>query len=618
MNPLLRRRLLLGCSALCCIAGAWVAHAAPSAGIESLRYRQVLYAMYQEHYTQAQVELMAGKDRGDLNSSAEIELLNGVLLYGAGLPELAMQVLPQVLGHADVNSRISDLAWMHYAKAALSIGDQTGFQRGMVSVRDALPGQLEQERLFFRANQLIAEEKLDEAQRLLESMDGAQVWRAYATYNTGVACLLKKSVECGVDAMTSVADLANGTRENTVIRDKARVVLGFWYLQQNDPARALKYLRTVSLDGLYSGKAMLGVGWAYAAQEHYQDALRYWNELSRRDTLDVVTQEGLLASGFAYNKLKSNPLALMHYRQAASTYKDLQEVLDSGMAGLRSGEVLQWLPMSMDDKTLTKELTRLNQTPGKRPILRALGVPAVRDEYRRYRDIVATTSALQEWSEKFALYDEVLDDRVKRQRDRALVLREKVKSIRPDWLEQRFNVAQRTLITSDIAHDGLSFRTDNEERQLLRLQSIYERLSRVPANKLPPNVLERYSVLRGVLMWNIYTQADKRRKDYSEQLAEIEKELQGTKELWRRMELLGNVDQLPVAKLKKRVAQIRERLKAVSLRAHAVKVATGGRFTRQMSAELESERQHVAAYLAQAQYAMARLFDEATASGESQ
>ncbi|MEK6750427.1 MAG: hypothetical protein AABY83_14705 [Pseudomonadota bacterium] len=609
----------------CIVAAAsWLViddvHAAPaiSTGIESLRYRQVLYTMYQGDYAQAQIELVAGKERGELSTNAETELLNGVLLYGAGVPEVAMQSLLRVMAQQDVNARYADLAWFHYAKAAKSLGDLQSFQRGLVSIRQSLPGELEQERRFFQVNQLVAEDKFDEAGDVIDSMERRYAWQAYANFNRGVACLNKKLLECGMRAMTAIDELPDTSHETGALRDKARVVLGFWHLQQNEPNRALHFLRSVSLNGIYSSKAMLGVGWAYAARENYTDALRFWSELRKRDPLDLAVQEGLLASGFAYNKLHSNPLALMHYRQAVTTYKELQDTLDSGLAGLRGGETLSWLPVSMDDKELSVELTKLNENAEKRTILRVLDIPAVREEYRQYRDFVALTNALQTWSDKYTLYDTVLDERVKRQRERALTVRQRVKNVRPEWLEQRFNVAQRTLITSDMAQDGLAFARDTEVRQLQRLQAIYDRLARVPADGLPPYALERYAVLRGILLWNIYTEADNRRKDLGVQLAAVEKELLVTKELWRRMELLSNVDQIPVAKLKKRVSQIRERLKAAAARATAAKLALGSRFTRQITAELEGERQHVAAYLAQAQYAVARLFDESMASGEAQ
>jgi len=57
------------------------------------------------------------------------------------------------------------------------------------------------------------------------------------------------------------------------MRDKANLALGFAYLQADQAGRARVPLERVRLDGPYSSRALLGDGWARAAQGDFRAAL---------------------------------------------------------------------------------------------------------------------------------------------------------------------------------------------------------------------------------------------------------------------------------------------------------------------------------------------------------
>ena len=62
-------------------------------------------------------------------------------------------------------------------------------------------------------------------------------------------------------------------RSCSALRDRANLALGFAYLQANQPDKARVPLERVRLNGAYSNKALLGLGWADAALGDYQAAL---------------------------------------------------------------------------------------------------------------------------------------------------------------------------------------------------------------------------------------------------------------------------------------------------------------------------------------------------------
>ena len=70
--------------------------------------------------------------------------------------------------------------------------------------------------------------------------------------------------------LTAVGTLNSGQPELLALRDRANLALGFAYLQANQPEQARVPLERVRLNGAYSNKALLGLGWADAATGDYQ------------------------------------------------------------------------------------------------------------------------------------------------------------------------------------------------------------------------------------------------------------------------------------------------------------------------------------------------------------
>ena len=101
------------------------------------------------------------------------------------------------------------------------------------------------------------------------------------------------------------------------LRDRANLALGFAYLQAEQAGSApAPPLERVRLNGPYSNKALLGIGWADAALGDYQGALTPWMELRNRNLLDAAVQESYLAVPYAFGKLNANAQSAEYYESA--------------------------------------------------------------------------------------------------------------------------------------------------------------------------------------------------------------------------------------------------------------------------------------------------------------
>ncbi|NJN82643.1 MAG: hypothetical protein HC802_10475 [Caldilineaceae bacterium] len=134
-------------------------------------------------------------------------------------------------------------------------------------------------------------------------MGRARNWTAYGQFNLGVALVRAGRTERGLQLLDGVGQLVTENPELVALRDKANVAIGYALLQAGRPAEARLALNRVQLAGSQASKALLGAGWADAAEGGYQSALVPWLELHGRAVQDGAVQESYLAVPYAYAEL---------------------------------------------------------------------------------------------------------------------------------------------------------------------------------------------------------------------------------------------------------------------------------------------------------------------------
>ncbi len=143
----------------------------------------------------------------------------------------------------------------------------------------------------------------------------------YARFNLGVALARANRLEDAVPFLEAVGQLDSSDEEMLALKDKANVAQGFAWLQAGDAARAQPVLERVRLQGPQSSRALLGLGWALAAQGKQEDALTPWLELRDRNLLDAAVQEAYLGRALclrAAGRRWARPRS--HYEQALTSF----------------------------------------------------------------------------------------------------------------------------------------------------------------------------------------------------------------------------------------------------------------------------------------------------------
>ena len=209
-------------------------------------------------------------------------------------PGRSAEIFERLLAYG-VEQEIRNRTWFFLAKIWHQRGYLAESQLALDKIDTELPEPLEAERHMLQAQLLIENNQHDQAIALLADWPGKDIWASYAKFNLGVALARSGRVDGAADILQQLGKLDPLNEELSSLRDKANLALGYAYLQDRQPVAAKTPLQRVRLDGPFSNKALLGVGWADAEIDNYRRALVPWMELKDRDLLDPAVQESMLA-----------------------------------------------------------------------------------------------------------------------------------------------------------------------------------------------------------------------------------------------------------------------------------------------------------------------------------
>jgi tetratricopeptide (TPR) repeat protein len=173
---------------------------------------------------------------------------------------------------------------------------------------------------FLRANVYLAQGRPLDAVPVLEGLQKSDEYSGYAAYNLGIAWLEDGQRAKALEQLDIAGTVNSNEPGDLAIRDKANLVLGTIYLDDEEFERAATILNRVSLEGPYSNQALLSAGWANMSRENYERALVPWGILAEREVTDAATQEALLALPYAYGKLNIHGRAAVHYGRALDAF----------------------------------------------------------------------------------------------------------------------------------------------------------------------------------------------------------------------------------------------------------------------------------------------------------
>jgi hypothetical protein len=586
--------------------------------VRDLHFGDALFYYYQGKDFDAITRLIAYQQWGRMpHHDAETNLLLGGLYLSLGLHNEAGERFETLLTQS-VPEGVRNRAWFYLGKVWYARGYLDRAERAIKEVQGRLTPDLEAERLHLLSNILMRQQRFDEAIALLNAWRGRKDqsdWLAYAQYNLGVALVRKGLVTEADPFLSSVGNLESGRRELRSLRDRANLALGYAYLQNNQPALARPVLERVRIDGPFSNKALLGVGWADAAEGQFQTALTPWMELRERNLLDSAVQEAYLAIPYAFAKLNANAQAAENYEQAISSFDSETVNIDASIGEINDGTMLDKL-LKRDENDHYGwfwQLRDLPNAPESRYLYHLLAGHDFQEGLKNYRDLAFLGGTLAKWQDSIVAFDDMLDTREKAYAERVPQADAVLASGRLDQYSAGRANAGGQLDQVEAMQDVAALGTPEERDQWARITRLEAALLTAPNDEETNAIREKTRLARGVLYWRLAESFKARVWNERRTLKDLDQALRESQNRWVRVQKARSSMPNNTGEFATRVAALRARLDGAQMRLAEVAKQQNGLLESLARTELEQQKERIGTYQIQARFALAAIYDRAAA-----
>ena len=585
----------------------------PVTRIRDLHYGDVLFYVYQADDFEAITRLTAYQ-HWNLSPHHEDEgqLLLGGLYLSLGMHNEAGERF-QTLLTQDVPTGVRNRAWFYLGQIWYARGYLDKAVDALRQVQGQLPIQQEGQRIHLLANALLRQGHFDEAIALLKAFNGPSDWLAFAQFNMGVALVRQNRMPEADAALTAVGTLATSRPELLALRDRANLALGFAYLQANQPDKARVPLERVQLNGAYSNKALLGLGWADAALGDYQAALSPWTELRNRSLLDSAVQEAYLAVPYAYGKLDANAQAARDYETALTSFAAEQQALDGAIGRIRSGKMLQEL-LAGDEQTHYGwfwQLQNLPDEPESRYLYAIMAGHDFQEGLKNFRDLTFLGSTLDVWSDSTQAFGDMIDTRERAYAQRLPQVDRLLASGAVDQLQHRRDDLEARLGSIEARQDVSALGSPQERERWEQVRQLEDALATAPHDQQNDALRDRLRLVKGVLFYQLSDAFKARQWQERRTLKDLDLALHEAQSRWIRVDRARHSVPTNTGEFASRLALLKTRITELQARLVSAEKAQQGYLQQIAVAELSDQKDRLDAYEVQTRFALATMYDKA-------
>ncbi|HMH88928.1 MAG TPA: tetratricopeptide repeat protein [Steroidobacteraceae bacterium] len=586
--------------------------------VQDLAYGDVLFYFFEDDYFDSITRLLAARQLGRIpHTPEEAELLLGGLYLSLGQHVEAGRIFEALLKQ-NTSESVRNRAWFYLGKVWYQRGYLEESERALREVSDKIDPRINAERYMLLAQLMMRQGRYDEAITALGSWHGAPDWTAYAQFNLGVALVRRDRLAEAITYLDRVGNMQTRSEELLALKDKANLALGFALLQAQRAAEAKPILQRVRLEGPYSSKALLGVGWADAGMGEYKRALVPWMALRKRSLLDSAVQESFLTVPYAYAQLSAMGQAAEFYNSAIESFDNELKRIDDSIEGIRSGKLLDRLLNDDKKDTLTWywQLTTVPNAPESRYLYALLASNEFQEGLKNYRELNFMSRNLSDWRGDVSAYDDMLDTRQEAYNRRVPKADAVLAATDLDGLTQKRVDFESRINEIEKSNDVAALGTPEEQQTWARLKRIEEYLTAHPDDPDVSDMREKHRLMKGVMYWRL-SESFKARlwnerrsvKELEGQLKETQKRAVLVKQARAGTPLTTGGYASRVAAVRARIDQLLERMADVSERQNLFLQSLAIR-------ELQGQKQRIETYEVQARYELAAIYDR-TSNGPS-
>jgi hypothetical protein len=586
----------------------------PPQDVKDLPYGDVLFYFFQDDYFDSITRLLAARQLDRIpHTQGEAELVLGGLYLSLGEHVEAGKIFEALLNQ-NTSEAVRNKAWFYLGKVWYQRGYLQESERALRQVSDKIDPRISAERYMLLAQLMMRQDRYDDAIAALSNWHGPPDWTAYAQFNLGVALVRKDRLADAIPYLDRVGRIETRSEELLALRDKANLALGFALLQAKRPAEAKPILERIRLEGPFSSKALLGVGWAEAGMGDFKHALVPWLTLRKRSLVDSAVQESFLTVPYAYNQLSATGQAAEFYNTAIESFDAEIKLIDDSIGEIRNGRLLDRLLNDDKKDTLTWywQLTTLPNAPESRYLYALLASNEFQEGLKNYRELNFMSRNLDDWREDVSAFDDMLDTRQEAYNERVPKADAVMAATDLDGLTQKRVDFESRINEIEKSNDVVALGTSEEQRTWQRLKRIEDFLAAHPDDPDLAEMREKLRLMKGVMYWRLSSSFKARLWNERRAVKELEAALEETQKRavqvrQARAGVPANTDAYAgrIAAIRARMDQLQQRIADVS-----------GQQNRYLQAlaisELEGQKQRIATYQLQARYELAAIYDRAS------
>jgi hypothetical protein len=585
--------------------------------VQDPHFGDVLFHFYQEDYFPAIVRVLAAKEQQQLDNHADdAELLLGGMYLSFGHHLEAAEIFERLLAN-NVAPDVRDRTWFFLAKIWYQRGYLDKSQEALSFIQGDLPDNLEREALMLEAQILIDAGNYDAAIVRLANWQGETEWASYAKFNIGVALVRSGRVDEASRLLDELGQLIPFNEEMASLRDKANLALGYALLQDGQALAAKAPLQRVRLEGPFSNKALLGVGWADVEMGNFQRALVPWMELRSRDLLDSAVQESMLAIPFAMAKLDSVSQAADHYLNAVEAYYEETNRLEQTIQQIESG---QFFDNILENETLDGtgwywQLEELPEGPEARYLFHLLAKHEFQEGLKNFRDLSYLRRNLDDWQQNIGVYANMLETRREAYASRLPRVEDALARADLEDLIRRKLEFDSRLNNIEESRDWLALASTSEFDMWGEISGLENTPALTADIEEAWEVQDKIDLLKGVLQWRLDREFNERLWRVRRDVRQTGEALLATQRLRRQIDESMRQEPMLFDNLGNRVDNLGPRIEGTRMRVEDAISKQRAYLQAIAIGELQAQKQRLDVYSAQARFALAAIYDVA-ATGE--
>jgi len=585
--------------------------------VKALHYGDTLFHFFQDKHFSAITGLMTSQHFGRLSPHGdEAEVLRGGLLLSYGVHSEAGQIFASLIDKGAAPS-VRDRAWFYLAKIRYQRGFNAQAEAALARIEGRLPTALAEERGLLQAQLLMARGDFAGAAVVLAPL-AANAKRAspFARFNLGVALVKGGDGVRGTALLDEIGRAPADNEEQRSLRDRANLALGVAALQDQRPDDARRLLERVRINSLHANKALLGFGWAAAAQKQPGLALVSWSELASREASDPAVLEARIAVPFAHAEMGAYGQSLRQYEYAVSEFDAESERLDASIAAIRSGKMIDGLMERnpADEMGWSGSLRKLSDMPHAAHLSQVLAQHEFQEAFKNLRDLRFLEGNLQQWRDTLGVFRDMLENRrqayaarLQPIRDGALADATKVGELR-----QRRDTLSADVAKAETDADGVAYADAAQRALLARVERLQAALKTESANPDIAALGDRVRLSAGVLAWELAQAYPARRWATQKDMTVVNQQLEQASVREAALAQAQRDEPARFERFAARIEALAKQLDATLPRVTALKSEQQGAAQQMAEAALVNQKQRLVAYTMQARFEIAQLIDRAT------